>query len=639
MITRYLSTLLLATLLLCGSITPAPAAVLVQSASGTYAVKTTLAAAAIAPDAAGKTVVVTTALSAVQSNISSATLHAWPADRTLRIDRGGSIGNTTTFRVDGPFEAGRNRVFTGTGRVLLSSGKAHPEWWTTNSVPGTTDMSSAIQKAIDSFPADINFATKAIGGTVSYDLGRYRVNTRINNKRGITHEGQGPESTQIILYTTDGGFTYTDIGNNRQDKIVFRNIGIIQDTGTVPTSGAGIEVLEGTQQSQTLITENVYINGTYDGIHGQALVASKLGARISQCVRNGVRLDGTVANTSVNLSALYVDISGDVGVYVDRGTYITLNSTASDSNTGGGYYFYRSYGITMNSAGAEGNNVTGGNFYFELSSGIVLNGVVGVAQAATAADNITFKSCGVVAINGGRLSAGAIEGVWNTGYAIRFISQTSPVTVTGMNFELPYTEDTITDSITNRVEFKNCGFVAPAHIKQLHHQMYGVAITAEGNVYGAPGSVLTVPNNAFRSTSYLKEYGNTATGWKQQRGWAFASSIPTTGTWALGDIAWHTVPATAQPIGWVATTAGTFGTLNGGATTGGITTGTAALTVSSTTGLAVGNFITIAGVTGVKRITDITELVVTLDSNADATVAAAAVAYQAPTLKGFGVIL
>lgn len=90
----------------CGS--DSSAAVLAQSANGTYsAAYTTLAAVAVVPGV--KSVVVTSALSAVQSNISSATLHDWPTDRTLRVDRGGMIGNTTTFRVAN-LEIGRAHV-------------------------------------------------------------------------------------------------------------------------------------------------------------------------------------------------------------------------------------------------------------------------------------------------------------------------------------------------------------------------------------------------------------------------------------------------------------------------------------------------------------------------------------------------
>lgn len=105
------------------------------------------------------------------------------------------------------------------------------------------------------------------------------------------------------------------------------------------------------------------------------------------------------------------------------------------------------------------------------------------------------------------------------------------------------------------------------------------------------------------------------------------TAAPTAGTWAVGRRVINAVPTVGQPKAWICTVEGTMGTLSG--VTGSITSGTAALTVNTTTGLTVGNYITIAGVTGTKKIIAIVaDLVVTLDSNADATVSDAAVAYS-----------
>lgn len=110
----------------------AQAAILVMSQNGTYTTKTTLEAARTAADTAGKTVVVTSALTQAQSNITA----AWPSDRALEIKQGGSVNPTTAFTADGvvivsggtfggtgsivingPFNPGFYHVFTGTGAV------------------------------------------------------------------------------------------------------------------------------------------------------------------------------------------------------------------------------------------------------------------------------------------------------------------------------------------------------------------------------------------------------------------------------------------------------------------------------------------------------------------------------------------
>ena len=117
------------------------AAVLVFSPNGTYTTKTDLSTASTATDAVGKAVVVTSALTF--TSMSTAT-GAWPADRKLKIEKGGSINTSHTFRIKGPFEAGAYQVFTGTGQVSFGAGMVtdiSPHWFGT----GT----AAVQKALD----------------------------------------------------------------------------------------------------------------------------------------------------------------------------------------------------------------------------------------------------------------------------------------------------------------------------------------------------------------------------------------------------------------------------------------------------------------------------------------------------------
>jgi hypothetical protein len=119
---------------------------------------------------------------------------------------------------------------------------------------------------------------------------------------------------------------------------------------------------------------------------------------------------------------------------------------------------------------------------------------------------------------------------------------------------------------------------------------------------------------------------------------ALSAAAPTDGTFIQGDIFYNTSPTAGGFVGWVCTTSGTFGTLNSGATTGGITSGTNLLVVNSATGLTEGCFITIAGVSGIKTVQSISGLNITLTSNANATVSGAAVAFSTAVFKTFGAI-
>lgn len=114
------------------------------------------------------------------------------------------------------------------------------------------------------------------------------------------------------------------------------------------------------------------------------------------------------------------------------------------------------------------------------------------------------------------------------------------------------------------------------------------------------------------------------------------TATPGTGTWLKGVTFDYWAQGAGGVQGILCTTAGTSGTLS--SVTGGITSGTTALVVNDASGLAHGQHITIVGVTGTKIITNINGTAITIDSNADATVSGAAVAFSAPVWKNFGVI-
>jgi hypothetical protein len=102
-------------------------------------------------------------------------------------------------------------------------------------------------------------------------------------------------------------------------------------------------------------------------------------------------------------------------------------------------------------------------------------------------------------------------------------------------------------------------------------------------------------------------------------------------SWEKGLYLNYTWDLSAAQLGFFITTAGTTGTLNGGGTTGSIDINTAVLTVNSATGLVPGQYISIVGVSGAKKVVSISGTTVTLDSVSNATVAAAAVSFYAPT--------
>ncbi|WP_157778794.1 hypothetical protein [Massilia violaceinigra] len=107
-------------------------------------------------------------------------------------------------------------------------------------------------------------------------------------------------------------------------------------------------------------------------------------------------------------------------------------------------------------------------------------------------------------------------------------------------------------------------------------------------------------------------------------------------TYQRGDVVWQSRPVAGGTLGSLCLTPGTQGTLNGGATKGSIASASDQLVVSNSADLAVGQYITIAGVSGIKQITAISGKTVTIGVGADATVVDAPVAFENATFTTFG---
>lgn len=169
---------------------------------------------------------------------------------------------------------------------------------------------------------------------------------------------------------------------------------------------------------------------------------------------------------------------------------------------------------------------------------------------------------------------------------------------------------------------------------------------ARGRMISAPSSVVItstctgsrVTNNDFNKT--VSSSDPTAVVFNNGDRYRFseAAAVPAVGSFNYGDVVLNRSPVGGGPDRWRCIQSGTFGTLNAGATTGSINSGENLLTVNSATGLYDGAWITIAGVTGAKQVRSIAGLVATLDSNADASVVAAAIAYRVAVMRAEGIV-
>ena len=137
-----------------------------------------------------------------------------PANVRLEFDPGAALVKGTgspTVTINGPMEAERRQIFSGwsTGNIVFAAGvinEVYPEWWATNTTPGTTDMQSAIQCAIDALagnPGTVSLAAQTYGMTSGV--------TATGNRQHI--KGAGAQATTISLSPSGTTVVFT-FGNS-----------------------------------------------------------------------------------------------------------------------------------------------------------------------------------------------------------------------------------------------------------------------------------------------------------------------------------------------------------------------------------------------------------------------------------------
>jgi hypothetical protein len=297
-----------------------------------------------------------------------------PATMNLIIHKGAplTIPNGITLTINGPYTAGLYQTFicTGTGKVVFGAGavkEVYPEWWTTNTTPGTTEMGVAIQKAIDSINSGSGDTDITKGGTVKFSK-LYKTTTAIVSAgdgvnlsgstagRGTVIVGYGAINILELGNGTDAiyGGSISDITVKAGDTDVTRCIyarkahqHIFRDVIAFGGSTAAVEIVD------------CYIQRWYGG---QALGATGKGFYLHHgaSVSNDIQFFGTVSRNNTGIG---FDDDGGAGR-----TYDVL----VEENLGGGIQL----------AGVQGADLSGG--YFEQNTGYdvkISTGCAGISLA------------------------------------------------------------------------------------------------------------------------------------------------------------------------------------------------------------------------------------------------------------------
>lgn len=272
---------------------------------------------------------------------------------------------------------------------------------------GATDDSASIQAALDA--AKDPYGTANVyavrSGEVYFPKGRYRIASTLTVYPGMRIVGESKESTHIVPEaSTDAFYGVTPDGSSSTmiRSYGFSNISIIQKSGVVPVAGSAIRVRPQTITGGTspvsvasrINIENVYVFGTYRGIHATAIQGGLIsGVTVLGCRETGVLIDAYQTLLNISNSASSGNGLGGTGHgwHLQGPSYIAFTATSADSNAQYGYYLENSteqscYANVMD-VGAEGNNA--GGLYLKAQQAARVTALVIVDAGAVAQDGIT----------------------------------------------------------------------------------------------------------------------------------------------------------------------------------------------------------------------------------------------------------
>jgi hypothetical protein len=253
---------------------------------------------------------------------------AIPTTMTLKPTNGAylAIATGVTLTINGTLDAPLRKVFdcTGTGKVVFGAGamkEVYPEWWGTNTTPGTTDMTAAVQAAITAAGnAIVSLAstTYAVTGlTVS-------VSTRI---KGASWSNQGT----VLLNTSTTSYCLSIINADYTGSVITD----VCVKGSA-TSGGGIYI-EG--EGQTTL-RNVYVlsmGAIGIEIVGHASIISIDRCRIQHCTLDGIygRTEPAHQINSVDINSCEINDNHGSGINLWANSLRITNNTIQGNDGAG----------------------------------------------------------------------------------------------------------------------------------------------------------------------------------------------------------------------------------------------------------------------------------------------------------------
>jgi len=395
-------------------------AILVFSPNGTYVTKPTLEAARTSADCVGKTVVVTSALTAAQSDITA----AWPTDRKLKVETGGEINNTAAFTVtgsllmsggkfgagstgaitiNGEFFADQYQVFSGTGTVT-GLFEVSPHWW---GAAEKTDITVALNKALASVASTIlaQYAptaySNASAGVIKFKTGTYLIGAVNPITEAITFDFN---RSKLIPNTTGIMFTIAQVSTSdpyyvlpytgyptphivgASDRVILKNAVVYGSGGLNPTNV--IKVLFHGYYSLIdnfhirLVTATGALIYHYSG-EGMTVRDSTFSDSSAPAVISIITISGNAAvqSNAILLDHILIQDHTGAGVYVNGGDISITNKSVIQGCTTGGI---------VHGGEATANIISVSDSYFESNGGY--GSIDAVGRYGTGGNHVAVKS-------------------------------------------------------------------------------------------------------------------------------------------------------------------------------------------------------------------------------------------------------
>lgn len=490
---------------------------------------------------------------------------------------------------------------------------------------GAADSTAAVQKAIDIVKGLTH------GGTVLFPAGAYSVssldlgNPLVNDfKPTITLQGAGMRATRILGNTNDK-IVVDALGRNflRLEKLTIGTApGITAKAGLLLARSADLPAGPGTGSCNNGQFTQLNIEGVFSEAALVAIASESnrwFGCRFENQATTGARRN------------FWTSGFNGLGITSELGTID--NTPASAVNTDNRMFGCEFYNTRD---GCSPVVISRSASYHFFGCTIITGTRAGTVRLVTYDTDGTGEFSGLVEwvschFEGGGAGVTAhyfeCDGLLAVFHNVHFLGGT--YVMAGAKYMVDYDRDGV-----GKAYLRNCIIQTPTVWGDYEFHAYGLArsdIDLRVTQGGSPGfkvkllvSDLISESRVVANTIYGPlDLSNCDTE-------SFATAAPTSGTYAVGHIVKNSAPNLGTPSAWYCRIVGTAGTLNGGATTGSITTGTNILTVNSTAGLEEGHIINVAGAGFTFKVLKISGTTVTLSKNASATVLDAAVSFTTP---------